>query len=173
MSASKGENAGNFRKTRRETDTELMRWRLLNHIENWYIGYQRPVSQDFEFITEDGKFELWECTLTPAPESTEVKKQIWLFWNAKEMKSYKSYQPAFSDFVTEQKVRKIQGRLRYITSPLVVSAILALAMMGIIGTMLVLKMPVPDQLWSLFTAVVAFYFGREGRVRATTSVGTD
>jgi len=173
MTSNDNKNTGVYRKTKREIATELMRQRLFWHIEDWYAGYSRPEPQAFDFLTEDKDFELWECRLKPSPNTENREMTVWLFWNNQELQSYDTYQKAFVAFVSEQKIRRIQGRLKYFASPLVVSAFLALAMMGVISIMLVKKMPVPDQLWSVFTAVVAFYFGREGRVRAATPAGAE
>jgi len=66
----------------------------------------------------------------------------------------------------DKKERRLEAKLSYWTSSLTVSAILAAFLTLLIAILLFMhhqdsKSPdVPDQLWTVYTAVVAFYFGR-------------
>jgi hypothetical protein len=165
--------SGSPRPTRKEVASERMRQRLLKHIEDWHQGYTHKNPQELDFITDDGKLELWECTMVPPQGSKNEDGKIWLFWDAREIKSYESYKSAFVDFVMEQKSKRVEGRFKYFTSPLTVSAVLALCMLLLIAYLLWRAQNVPDQLWSVFTAVIAFYFGKESGTRTENTGGTD
>jgi hypothetical protein len=52
------------------------------------------------------------------------------------------------------------SKLKYFTSPLAISAALAILLIALIATLELRSGKVPSQLWAVFTAVVAFYFGR-------------
>ena len=155
--------------TKQEVESQLMRDRLMQHIEDWYPGYRHKDPPDLTFIAHDGKIELWECVLIPPNASETQLEKMWLLWNEKESVSHYSYHTAFVDFVSEIKGRRVDGRFQYFTSPLTVSAVLALLMLGLIAGLLCFRGEVPNQLWSVFTAVVAFYFGRESGVRSSES----
>jgi hypothetical protein len=166
MFGSKGSASGSDEPTEQEVATEAMRQRILKHISNWYQGYTLKSPSDLDFITNDGGLELWTCSLLPPNGNADESKNIWLFWNTREVVSHDSYKNAFVDFVSEQRSRKIEGRFKYFTSPLTVSAVLEFCMLVLITYLLCFHNNVPDQLWSVFTAVVAFYFGRESGARS-------
>jgi hypothetical protein len=154
------------KQTKQEADTQLMRERLMQHIEEWYPGYRHTAPPGLAFIAVDGKVELWECALIPPKAEGTERETVWLLWNAKEVVSHSSYNAAFTDFVTELKGKRIEGKLQYYTSPLAVSAALAILMLALISGLLLWRGEAPNQLWSVFTAVVAFYFGRESGTRS-------
>jgi hypothetical protein len=158
-------------KTKHEVNSQLMRDRLLQHIEDWYQGYRQKSPPDLSFIANDGKLELWRCSLIPPNASGSETEEKWLFWNTNEIVSHPSADYAFMDFVSVLKNNRIDGKFQYFTSPLTVSAVLALLMLGLIMVLLWYKQTVPDQLWSVFTAVVAFYFGRESGARGAETGG--
>jgi hypothetical protein len=91
---------------------------------------------------------------------------LWCLWNRREFVFHETYQRAFIDFTSEIKAKRIEGKFQYFTSPLTISAILAILMLALIVGLLGFRGFVPDQLGSVFTAVVAFYFGRESGVRS-------
>jgi len=165
--------AGSDKQTKKEMASEAMRRRLLKHIEDWLPEHTHKSPQQLDFITDDGQLELWECTLTPPKGSPSDVEKVWLFWDEEEIKSYQSYNSAFVDFVAKQRSKKIEARFRYFTSPLTVSAILALLMLLLIAYLSCFREKVPDQLWSIFTAVIAFYFGRESGARAGHTDGAE
>jgi hypothetical protein len=88
---------------------------------------------------------------------------IWLLWDGSEVMSYQDdeQEDAFIDMINKQKTRRLDSKLKYYTSPLTISAILAIILFLLIAALELLRYDVPNQLWSVFTAVVAFYFGRE------------
>jgi hypothetical protein len=153
--------------TKEEVASKLMRGRLLQFIEDWYPGYRQKTPPDLSFIANDGKLELWKCSLIPPNAPEAMTEEIWLFWNGREVVSHPSSNYAFLDFVSELKSKRIEGKFQYVTSPLTVSAILAFLMLALIMGLLSFQETVPDQLWSVFTAVVAFYFGRESGARSS------
>jgi hypothetical protein len=153
--------------TKQEVNSKLMRGRLLRHVEDWYPGYRQKSPPDLSFVAAEGKLELWKCSVIPPAARDEQTTDMWLFWNTREVVSHSSSDNAFIDFVSELKNKRIEGRFQYCTSPLTVSAILAFLMLALIMGLLLSHGSVPDQLWSVFTAVVAFYFGRESGARSS------
>jgi hypothetical protein len=98
---------------------------------------------------------------------------LWLLWDKKEVTSYDDEGDAYIDVIIGQKARRLDSKLRYYTSPLTISAVLALILFLLIAAMEMLRYSVPDQLWSVFTAVVAFYFGKESARRSVDSTVDD
>jgi hypothetical protein len=88
---------------------------------------------------------------------------IWFLWDGSEVMSYKDdeQEDAFIDMINTQKARRLDSKLKYYTSPLTISAVLAVILFALIAALELLRYNVPDRLWSVFMAVVAFYFGRE------------
>jgi hypothetical protein len=153
--------------TKQEVNSQLMRERLLRHIADWYPGYKQKSPPALWFVAADGKLELWKCSLIPPNANEKQTEDMWLFWNTREVVSHSSSDDAFIDFVSELKSKRIEGKFQYCTSPLTVSAILAFLMLALIMGLLLSQGHVPDQLWSVFTAVAAFYFGRESGARSS------
>jgi hypothetical protein len=143
------------------------------------------------FHTEDRPCQLWSCHLSKPVdgrdriaeadcnggehsqgggkaqreynESVKNGLKLWLLWNGNEVWSYKEgdQERAYIDLINARKDRRFGAIVRYWTSPLTVSALLALILFLLIFILELSRFPVPSELWSIFTAVVAFYFGRE------------
>jgi hypothetical protein len=179
------------RPTRIERETLRLKARFEAHVREWY---PREVKEfpvlDMYFHVSDYPCELWSCELSrrgaptphddaqqvPADASEEREGKMkpitkWLLWDRLEVISYDEdeFQDAYHDFINKQKERRMQNKLRYWTSPLAISAILALSLCLLIAILEVCKYQVPDQLWSIFTAVIAFYFGRESSRKSIES----
>jgi hypothetical protein len=152
-----------------ERRTLRLKARIESHIREWYPReLEKFPVRELYFIISDHPYELWKCEMSrqdPAEDDRPITK--WVVWDGKELISYgdDEFIDAYHTLINGQKERRIQNKLRYWTSPLAVSAILALALCVLIAILELAKYQVPDQLWSIFTAVIAFYFGRESSRR--------
>ena len=174
-------NTTTIRPTAAEQKTAKLKARFSAHIHEWWPTQDAEFAdKDYNFHIEDGPFQLWSCDLsnrrTPispggsAPVSASATEHaredirgvtLWLLWDRKEVSSYDDEGEAYSDLINGQKALRLDSKLKYYTSPLTVSAILAIILFLLIAALEILRYDVPNQLWSVFTAVVAFYFGRE------------
>jgi hypothetical protein len=145
--------------------TRQLKERLLEHLTEWWPHENANYpDKDFLFEIEDAPCEIWHCKLTDVKvEGSPKGPTIWFLWNGIEVTSYpdKDKIKAFIDLMNFQQLRRSKAAIRRLASPLLVSGALALLLFGLIGTMELGSYTVPPQLWSVFTAVVAFYFGRE------------
>ncbi len=151
--------------TRAERATAKLRQRFDNHIQLWWQTYSddKKYSREYTFIIADKPHELWRCDFCKvnAEETAGPDKPLWFLWNKKEVTSYDNLDDAIVDFVTEKKEARIKSKLQYYTSPLAISAILAILLICLIFLLMYRRDAVPAQLWTVFTAVIAFYFGRK------------
>jgi hypothetical protein len=153
-----------LRKTTEEKRTALLIRRFRAHINEWYpkyVGYKRD---DFEFYVQDAPFQLWRGDVYEGDGSEHT--QFWFLWTGDEVMSFKEQDEAFMEFINGKKARRLDSKLRYYTSPLTISAVLAVLLLLLIAGLEFRGDRVPNQLWSIFTAVVAFYFGRESSRRS-------
>ena len=82
---------------------------------------------DLAYLVTDGRVELWTCRLsTDAPAGNNNQIDLFIYWDGREVTSYQSERGAFVDFITDQKNRRSEKRRRIWSSPLCVSATLAL-----------------------------------------------
>ena len=176
--------------TRAERATAKLKARFNAHIQEWYPRENTAFpDRDYFFHIEDAPYQLWSCRLSnrtaraaedETPTTTgqqgnaaRTETTLWLLWDKSEVTSFDEdeVEEAFTDLINGQRARRLDSKLKQWTSPLAVSAMLALILCGLITFLEVVKYDVPNQLWSVFTAVVAFYFGRESshsRAETTT-----
>jgi hypothetical protein len=179
--------------TAAERKTAKLKARFAAHIREWWPKQEAEFQdKEYNYHIEDGPFQLWSCELSnrrmrtlpeevpspsesPSAPSADTNKSVtvWLLWDKKEVTSYDDEGEAYTDIINGQKVRRLDSKLKYYTSPLTISAILALILFLLIATMEMFRYTVPDQLWSVFTAVVAFYFGKESSRRSTEQAADD
>jgi hypothetical protein len=168
--------------TRTERQTAKLRARLRAHIGDWWPQeHEEFPDKDFNFYIEDHPCQIWSCQLSNRKAAAEGQQHdgarkgpiIWLLWDGGEVLSYKDdeQEDAFIDMINKQKARRLDSKLKYYTSPLTISAVLAIILFILIAALELLRYVVPDQLWSVFTAVVAFYFGRESARSRTELTG--
>lgn len=108
-----------------------------------------------------GKFEIYEVDfLSKSNHKKFVTKYV--FNNNGEIWTFDNIEDALSTAMPE--IRRHYAKLiaTFILSPIIISGALAVVMVLLIAYLLINQMPVPSQLWSIFTAIVAFYFGKEG-----------
>jgi hypothetical protein len=107
--------------------------------------------------------EMWSYDfIITDQESSEETVRVYCVWNGNEIVSYARVEEAISDFVGSVRESQIHANWRFFSSPLIMSGTLALGMLLIIAVLSIQQADVPPQLWSVFTAVIAFYFGKEG-----------
>ena len=175
--------------TRGQRRTDLLKARFREYLDSHYPNERKKFpDEDFYFSVEDSPFQVWSCVLvdrrpaaqhdgiseTPSLNDEAAKKleydnTIWLFWDGSEITSFSkdNSEGAFVSLIDQQRARRRNAKLKYFTSPLTVSAVLAMIMLLLIALLAIIpafintKIEVPQQLWTVFTAVVAFYFGKE------------
>lgn len=163
--------------TRTEVQTNILMRRFRNHVQQWWPRLVDTVEPpDFDFCVEDRPYQIWkgkflapgkgasdQKSLTGKPDSTlDINAcYLWFLWDGAEVRSFATSEEAYYDLVQGQKARRLNSKFKYLTSPLTISAVLAVLLLCLIAGLEITHQIVPDQLWSIFTAVVAFYFGRE------------
>jgi hypothetical protein len=128
----------------------------------------------------DGPYQLWSCHMLPSGDAgkrsegsatagPDIGLTLWFLWDGREVTSYdeKDREEAFIDLIEGQRSRRLGDKFQHYASPLAVSAYLAMALMILIAILEICRYEVPSQLWSVFTAVIAFYFGRESAQRSS------
>jgi hypothetical protein len=157
--------------TRSEIATNMLLSRFSEHVRKWYPKFEVPEHPDYHFEAKDGPFELWSGKFFWKDTSADPGfETIWLLWNGAQTRSYPSACAAFYRLVEDQKARRTESKVKHFTSPLTVSAILAVLLLVLISLLEFCGKEVPNQLWSVFTAVVAFYFGRESGKEVTSPI---
>lgn len=158
--------------TTEEQKTRRLTQRFDYHMQLWWPKYsdKEKFSGEYNFIIGDKPHQLWRCDFEKAnaEEKALTGKSLWFLWNGIEITSYDKIDDAVVDFINEKKEARIKSKLQYITSPLAISAVLALLLGLLIFVLMVWRNGVPDQLWTIFTAVIAFYFGRKD-IRASSA----
>src|SRR5258708_34625116 len=164
--------------TATERETARLRARFHAHIHEWWPRYDADFPRkEFWYHITDAPYELWSCELSkdqlaPAeePKSAELERSgaepnrdenangvtLWLLWDKREVTSYDDEGDAYQELINGQKARRLDSTFRYWTSPLTVSAILAVMLLMLISALEVFRQNFPDQLWSIFTACAAF-----------------
>jgi hypothetical protein len=152
-------SAETVRPTAAELKTANLKARFAAHIREWWPRETSEFkAKDYYFHIEDGPFELWPCVLSnrevqpssgivspPAGEASgsEAKTRsdvtLWLLWDKKEVTSYDDEGDAYIDVINGQKARRLDSKLRYYTSPLTISAVLALILFLLIAAMEMLR----------------------------------
>jgi hypothetical protein len=83
-------------------------------------------------------------------------------WNGKEVVSFDDLEIAILDLFTDLREQGVEDRFWFYSSPLIVSGVLAIGLLILIAVLSFYPHGVPAQLWTIFTAIVAFYFGKQG-----------
>ncbi len=94
-------------------------------------------------------------------EKTE-ERQLYFVWDGGEFTTFDDPEEAITDFVSLAREKTIRTRWQFYASPLIISGVIAIGLLSTIASLLFLGRNVPPELWSIFTAVAAFYFGKEG-----------
>lgn len=171
--------AKKIRKTSAERLTDSLIERYRNHLRENYasrLENQDAPRDNFEWCYSDKAINIWcyDNGVAAQDDNEEDEEDyIYLVWDGKEVLSYDDADTAYIDILSELRQQSSVRAVLYATSPLAVSALIAVLLAGIIGAMLLNQMKVPDPLWSIFTAVVAFYFGREGGARRAAETASD
>lgn len=172
--------------TSTERKTAKLKERFAAHIREWWPKQDAEFrDKEYNYHIEDGPFQIWSCELSnrrmqtpqqdlsPSPADPGVPSSgsdksltLWLLWDKKEVTSYDDEGDAYIDLINGQKTLRLESKMKYYTSPLTISAVLAIILFSLIAVMEMFRYTVPDQLWSVFTAVVAFYFGKESSRRS-------
>lgn len=115
----------------------------------------------FDFL---GAFAELKTGVADEMEKVENRKQFYLLWDAKEFKTFKGefLSLAIEEFVTLLRERRTRERWHFYATPLIISGFIAVVLLLILAGLMISGRSVPPELWSIFTAIVAFYFGREG-----------
>jgi hypothetical protein len=134
--------------------------------------------RNFEYEYSEGRSQIWcyyNLSETEDSRTSDCHDLIYAWWDGREVTTYDDADSTYLDFLNYKRRREAVRLTLYSTSPLIISAIIAVILVALIAYMLLSGIKVPDPLWSIFTAVVAFYFGRESSHRGAgaTEVATD
>jgi hypothetical protein len=158
--------SGPTKRSPREQETDELILRFDDHIDKWYPNHadRTKFLRDYTFIIGGTPHEIWKCDFKMAgsDKSAPPEETIWFLENGKERTSHNELSGAVVDFVNEKKEERIKSKLKLVTSPLAIGALIAILLVLLIFFLMLRRDGVPDQLWTVFTAVVAFYFGRRG-----------
>jgi hypothetical protein len=152
-------------KTKAEKRTDDLLKKLRNHVELWYEETTGHKYKDYNWLTSYEPFHVWRFDYAESIAKINEKKSIWLVWDGAEVRSYDRFEEMFLYVLHQKRVHDSQTKLQYWTSPLAVSAILAVILTGVLSYLSIMKIETPPQLWTIFTAVIAFYFGRQASTK--------
>jgi hypothetical protein len=129
-------------------------------------GADRP-DREYYFHIKDGRHQVWSCRMSSLVKPEQDSVTLWFLWDGSELSCYedgKRDEP-FTELITGQKTRR--SWLNIFTSPRVIGAALAVTLTALVAGLEVFRGEVPRELWSIFTAVIAFFFGRESAPRSS------
>lgn len=156
-------------KTKQERASRQMRMRLAEFCREHFPGYfekgYKPI--ELNFVADMTPHEVWRADFVRVSEEGVDEfntESIYLVWNGREVMGYEDddAEGAFFDVLTEQKEKRSRERMAFLASPLIVSGVLAIGLLALIAYMLIETDKAIPQLWTVFTAVIAFYFGKGG-----------
>ncbi len=128
-----------------------------------YYDITKYKTPDLQYISEFPPHQVLRFDIEQASNAKgDEVIYVYALWNGKEMLYFNDVEDAYNDLIVEQRELKIRQTWTFVASPLIISGLLAIALLVIIGWLVLTKSSVPPELWSIFTAVVAFYFGKEG-----------
>jgi hypothetical protein len=134
--------------------------------EELVIDFKELTSEpDLKLVNRDYPYELWLATFEDRDPVTNDRVMKTLIWDQNEVHTFDYYNAGLREYTSIQKERRKRTNFELLTAPLTIGAsigillVLVMAVQLFWGTDTGLKR-VPDQLWSILTAVIAFYFGR-------------
>jgi hypothetical protein len=96
---------------------------------------------------------------TDTLERKEVSR-LYFTWDGREVKSYDDYIRFLQDFTRHSQERRVKSWWHFVTSPLSIGGLIGLLLVVVVAVQLFSGRAVPDALWQVLTAVIAFYFGK-------------
>lgn len=147
--------------TRLEKKTLKIRERIFFHFEKYWGSYSdnsKYSEPDLRFVIEDEPHQIW--SIYCSNKSTEKEVKVYFLWNGQEIISFETDEQAYQQLINEKKNKRIESVFKYWTATVTVSAILAFSLLIFIVGLSVFDKTVPAELWTVFTAVISFYFGR-------------
>ncbi|MFN9095406.1 MAG: hypothetical protein ACK5WN_14025 [Alphaproteobacteria bacterium] len=162
------EGALDTSETRKQQDTSrliaLIHKELRAHHEHWLINDRRIETR---FLCDDLPLQLWRVQIYER-DDIEGKHEVkaWAFyWDGSEFTSYDHTYQAVKEFVAAVKQRRLETNWATWFSPTSISGYIALLLIFLLGALLLLGFDVPQPLWPIVSAVIAFYFGRQSSTR--------
>lgn len=153
------------KETRRVID--LIHNELNEHHSHWLTDERRIETR---FLCDDPPLQLWRVQIF-AKDDVFGQKEIkaWAFyWDGKEFTSYDHTYQAVKEFVAAVKQRRIERNWATWFSPTSISGYIALSLIILLGALLLRGFEVPQPLWPIVSAVIAFYFGRQSSIRPSS-----
>jgi hypothetical protein len=157
-----------LQRTDREKWSEYLERRVLTEVNKYYPEYfdDAVYVQPLEVVnlTEIDPYSLVCCNaFKKASKGKRPAQSVYAVWDGKEVTVYEDdAEEPFIEVIGFLRAERQQDRLRYMATPVYVSMILAVVLTLTIVGLLAFKPPVPPELWTVYTAVIAFYFGRQG-----------
>lgn len=153
-------------KTLREKHTERVEARLRAHLQkDWRDLLEgEPFSPShLSCLSECPPRELWMYRIQES-EKHPGGYDIYLIWDGREVFSLDDIRHAISAFTAGIREEKTKERFLFFSTPIIISGILSTGLLILIAALSFFHEDgVPVQLWSIFTAVIAFYFGTGAR----------
>jgi hypothetical protein len=155
------------KKTKQEKASEAMQNRLEAFCLDSYPEYfdkTKFEEIDLNYVAEISPHEIWRADFNPVGSTDDDEiDSIYLVWNGAEVIGHEDdAESALLDVLTDQKELRARERMRFYASPLIVSGILAVGLFALIAYLSITTTREIPQLWTVFTAVIAFYFGKGG-----------
>jgi hypothetical protein len=136
---------------------------------------------EIRLVNKDHPYELWTATFTERDPVTQDRLLKAMMWNGSSFDTYDYLNQAMREYTAILKERRNNALAQFLTSPLTIGAFIGILLVIITAIQLFIGKEdsyklVPDQLWSILTAVIAFYFGRgsvdqNNRKRSTSDEG--
>jgi hypothetical protein len=120
---------------------------------------------ELRLVNRDRKNQLWliVCKNDREPSTGDrlIKSAI---WNGSEIDTFDYFNQGIREYLVLARARKTASFFRQFTSPLTIGAMIGVLLVLITAVQLFHAGmdKVPDQLWTILTAVIAFYFGARG-----------
>lgn len=154
-------------RTSRQIKTDLIIQRIKAEIRQDFPDLKSDDDDlDPLLVDRDGKIQVWLIVCKndrdPATGDRLIKSAI---WTGKEIDTFDHYNQGVREYLMKARSRKWSIFFGEITSPLTIGAMIGVLLVLITAFQLFRAGAdkVPEQLWTVLTAVIAFYFGRGGR----------
>ena len=171
MSGNTSEGVRDNSETREQKETrrliKMIHAELDEHHSHWLSDDRRIETR---FLCDDPPLQLWRVQIFPKDDvsgKTEVKAWAF-FWDGKEFTSYDHTYQAVEEFVAAVKQRRVERNWITWFSPTSISGYIALLLVVLLMTLLLRGFEVPQPLWPIVSAVIAFYFGRQSSNRPSS-----
>jgi hypothetical protein len=156
----------------KEYRTLYVREKIIEHAR--FVHGMEVKQSELSFLAEDGESELWKIDISegdPLYQKGRIKDEIIFFWNGYEVESFYDTPAAIRAFINQMQLRSHVRFWQFLSSPLIISGIIGILLIAMTFYSIARLPETPTQMWTILTAVVAFYFGRGGSSPASRRDG--